>query len=185
MGRLRRPRGASHGAIAQLGERLDRTQEVGGSSPPSSIAENPCYAAGVLLFRPRASKSIDGELRRGSLRFRDARIAETSIVRQAPAFPATRKSRRLRSAGPTLPGRTSSRSGGCPTPAPAMRIDAAARPGTVVLGMERVSSPKSPDKCGVSEGFSGSGTPGMPLWKRVCGGRALESHPGGRGFDSP
>src|SRR5258706_15949478 len=25
-----------HGAIAQLGERLDRTQEVGGSSPPSS-----------------------------------------------------------------------------------------------------------------------------------------------------
>ena len=25
------------GAIAQLGERLDRTQEVGGSSPPSSI----------------------------------------------------------------------------------------------------------------------------------------------------
>src|SRR5204862_3052167 len=26
------------GAIAQLGERLDRTQEVGGSSPPSSIA---------------------------------------------------------------------------------------------------------------------------------------------------
>jgi hypothetical protein len=26
-----------HGAIAQLGERLDRTQEVGGSSPPSSI----------------------------------------------------------------------------------------------------------------------------------------------------
>jgi hypothetical protein len=28
---------ATHGAIAQLGERLDRTQEVGGSSPPSSI----------------------------------------------------------------------------------------------------------------------------------------------------
>ena len=27
------------GAIAQLGERLDRTQEVGGSSPPSSIFE--------------------------------------------------------------------------------------------------------------------------------------------------
>ncbi len=26
------------GAIAQLGERLDRTQEVGGSSPPSSIS---------------------------------------------------------------------------------------------------------------------------------------------------
>src|SRR3954454_8967552 len=29
------------GAIAQLGERLDRTQEVGGSSPPSSIPERP------------------------------------------------------------------------------------------------------------------------------------------------
>src|SRR3954453_15994555 len=29
------------GAIAQLGERLDRTQEVGGSSPPSSILEAP------------------------------------------------------------------------------------------------------------------------------------------------
>jgi hypothetical protein len=28
-----------HGAIAQLGERLDRTQEVGGSSPPSSITK--------------------------------------------------------------------------------------------------------------------------------------------------
>ena len=27
------------GAIAQLGERLDRTQEVGGSSPPSSTTE--------------------------------------------------------------------------------------------------------------------------------------------------
>ena len=27
------------GAIAQLGERLDRTQEVGGSSPPSSMGE--------------------------------------------------------------------------------------------------------------------------------------------------
>jgi hypothetical protein len=30
------------GAIAQLGERLDRTQEVGGSSPPSSISRDPC-----------------------------------------------------------------------------------------------------------------------------------------------
>src|SRR5437764_4369627 len=33
-----------HGAIAQLGERLDRTQEVGGSSPPSSINEAPATA---------------------------------------------------------------------------------------------------------------------------------------------
>ncbi len=31
-----------HGAIAQLGERLDRTQEVGGSSPPSSMSRKPC-----------------------------------------------------------------------------------------------------------------------------------------------
>src|SRR6266849_3476459 len=31
-----------HGAIAQLGERLDRTQEVGGSSPPSSISLVSC-----------------------------------------------------------------------------------------------------------------------------------------------
>src|SRR3954466_11393534 len=38
------------GAIAQLGERLDRTQEVGGSSPPSSIPEMFC-AGGV---RPAA-----------------------------------------------------------------------------------------------------------------------------------
>ena len=34
-----------HGAIAQLAERLDRTQEVGGSNPPSSIAEMPCTSA--------------------------------------------------------------------------------------------------------------------------------------------
>ena len=40
------------GAIAQLGERLDRTQEVGGSSPPSSIRGTPA-AAGVLPFRAR------------------------------------------------------------------------------------------------------------------------------------
>src|ERR1700683_647390 len=33
-----RPSIGARGAIAQLGERLDRTQEVGGSSPPSSIA---------------------------------------------------------------------------------------------------------------------------------------------------
>src|SRR5580704_10873868 len=32
---------AMRGAIAQLGERLDRTQEVGGSSPPSSIPKDP------------------------------------------------------------------------------------------------------------------------------------------------
>jgi hypothetical protein len=32
------------GAIAQLGERLDRTQEVGGSSPPSSTSGSPATA---------------------------------------------------------------------------------------------------------------------------------------------
>jgi hypothetical protein len=35
------PTACAQGAIAQLGERLDRTQEVGGSSPPSSIDETP------------------------------------------------------------------------------------------------------------------------------------------------
>jgi hypothetical protein len=35
------------GAIAQLGERLDRTQEVGGSSPPSSIGRR-AWKRGVL-----------------------------------------------------------------------------------------------------------------------------------------
>src|SRR4051812_24320961 len=37
------------GAIAQLGERLDRTQEVGGSSPPSSTPRTP-GTAGVLAL---------------------------------------------------------------------------------------------------------------------------------------
>ena len=36
---------ASLGAIAQLGERLDRTQEAGGSSPPSSIDRSPKISA--------------------------------------------------------------------------------------------------------------------------------------------
>src|SRR5215211_6870378 len=43
-------RTAHRGAIAQLGERLDRTQEVGGSSPPSSTPRTPA-PAGVLAFR--------------------------------------------------------------------------------------------------------------------------------------
>jgi hypothetical protein len=37
------------GAIAQLGERLDRTQEVGGSSPPSSIEGSSCKSATFCL----------------------------------------------------------------------------------------------------------------------------------------
>src|SRR3954471_6400202 len=38
------------GAIAQLGERLDRTQEVGGSSPPSSIARDSRPLRGFRAF---------------------------------------------------------------------------------------------------------------------------------------
>ena len=43
------------GAIAQLGERLDRTQEVGGSSPPSSITNR--------LRRLTAGKAVGGARR--------------------------------------------------------------------------------------------------------------------------
>src|SRR5204863_5568434 len=43
------------GAIAQLGERLDRTQEVGGSSPPSSIAKPPLSGGFFFLARARRS----------------------------------------------------------------------------------------------------------------------------------
>src|SRR3954468_23957877 len=59
----------ARGAIAQLGERLDRTQEVGGSSPPSST-RNPCSAvcvgraagpSSVLgpIFDPVATRTLD------------------------------------------------------------------------------------------------------------------------------
>ncbi len=64
---------ASRGAIAQLGERLDRTQEVGGSSPPSSILESPPLRGfscdgGVLRnartgYRPRTSISASSTAR--------------------------------------------------------------------------------------------------------------------------
>ena len=37
------------GAIAQLGERLDRTQEVAGSSPASSIRWKPCYGGASVV----------------------------------------------------------------------------------------------------------------------------------------
>src|SRR5215213_12008624 len=37
---------ARRGAIAQLGERLDRTQEVAGSSPASSIRLRRCWRRG-------------------------------------------------------------------------------------------------------------------------------------------
>ena len=42
----------ARGAIAQLGERLDRTQEVGGSSPPSSIREGPANQALFCRYPP-------------------------------------------------------------------------------------------------------------------------------------
>jgi hypothetical protein len=45
---------ADRGAIAQLGERLDRTQEVAGSSPASSIHKGP--AQGVI-FSDRADRA--------------------------------------------------------------------------------------------------------------------------------
>ena len=41
-----------HGAIAQLEERLDRTQEVAGSSPASSTAEKPRYGEVSWLGTP-------------------------------------------------------------------------------------------------------------------------------------
>src|SRR3954454_20750304 len=50
------------GAIAELGERLDRTQEVGGSSPPSSIVTEPLLTRG---FRPSTTgRSGDHFVRR-------------------------------------------------------------------------------------------------------------------------
>src|SRR5215211_4256114 len=49
------PPGRTHhrvprGAIAQLGERLDRTQEVGGSSPPSSISGSPAFGRFTVVL---------------------------------------------------------------------------------------------------------------------------------------
>ena len=57
--KLGRPRGPPppHGAIAQLGERLDRTQEVGGSSPPSSIFTK--FLQGRGFSRLRAGDVLD------------------------------------------------------------------------------------------------------------------------------
>ena len=54
------PAAWGYGAIAQLGERLDRTQEVGGSSPPSSTRLNACKSASFevsLLACPVIVKS--------------------------------------------------------------------------------------------------------------------------------
>ena len=49
-GRVPLPADAHIGAIAQLGECLDRTQEVAGSSPASSIARVPSPLEGVRAF---------------------------------------------------------------------------------------------------------------------------------------
>ena len=60
----------ARGAIAQLGERLDRTQEVGGSSPPSSIIpaghDDPAArfeaivrSTGWLMAALRAARAVD------------------------------------------------------------------------------------------------------------------------------
>src|SRR5207247_7009057 len=45
------------GAIAQLGERLDRTQEVAGSSPASSTKKRPAQRA--FLFSDLATESCE------------------------------------------------------------------------------------------------------------------------------
>ena len=51
------------GAIAQLGERLDRTQEVGGSSPPSSMAnlQGFCEGREDRARTHRAEMSLEGD----------------------------------------------------------------------------------------------------------------------------
>ena len=62
----RRYTSPSRGAIAQLGERLDRTQEVGGSSPPSSIRfDEPPAHGNLVLFRSPSSRT-DGTRTGGS-----------------------------------------------------------------------------------------------------------------------
>jgi hypothetical protein len=52
------------GAIAQLAERLDRTQEVGGSNPPSSIDPKSLHvgiSASTSRFQPPLNlRSISG-----------------------------------------------------------------------------------------------------------------------------
>ena len=75
---------AFRGAIAQLGERLDRTQEVGGSSPPSSIASVSAPLAGsgaFLVLAPEAVRADRGTEREHQLfpePRRAARIASSA-----------------------------------------------------------------------------------------------------------
>jgi len=63
------------GAIAQLGERLDRTQEVGGSSPPSSISKS-------APLRPLASRLRSVHCREPSLRRSGFKSARPSVRKE-------------------------------------------------------------------------------------------------------
>ena len=55
--------GAHHGAIAQLGERLDRTQEVAGSSPASSTPKDPANRGVLCVLAPaRSARRAAGQL---------------------------------------------------------------------------------------------------------------------------
>src|SRR2546427_3264923 len=66
----------AHGAVAQLGERLDRTQEVRGSSPLSSIQELPL---GVIGNTPDSGSGESWfEPRRGNSK-RDARLSRVAL----------------------------------------------------------------------------------------------------------
>jgi hypothetical protein len=90
------------GAIAQLGERLDRTQEVGGSSPPSSI-ENRLLARGFRLpwRATRQAHDVLLGIRPDSPRARPSRhrVSGISVARHAARRCGARYSgRRTRSA---------------------------------------------------------------------------------------
>src|SRR5712691_2938609 len=49
---------ANRGAIAQLGERLDRTQEVAGSSPASSILRGRCKSDGRVHLTAKGVSAV-------------------------------------------------------------------------------------------------------------------------------
>ena len=65
----------ARGAIAQLGERLDRTQEVSGSSPLSSIAGNAAL--------PQAVSSIEGAAEAPSMRFQGASAVHAEVAQRS------------------------------------------------------------------------------------------------------
>ncbi len=76
---------ASRGAIAQLGERLDRTQEVAGSSPASSIRNTPEPGHRCTTDRPARQRSggraAGGMSRRGhsESQIADRRLGDRSL----------------------------------------------------------------------------------------------------------